>query len=370
MARGSERHMFAGGNTPTGFYSYYQYIAPAASERIFIIKGGPGVGKSTLMRRIGQEMQDRGYDIEYFHCSADNQSLDGVRIPALAVALIDGTAPHVVDPKNPGAVDEIINLGEFWEEREIRAHKHDILTLGARISRLYRRAYRFLAAAKYVYDDVEALNQEGFNAGRANEMAAALIAGIFGLRPVSSAVGHMRRLFAGAITAEGPVHYLASLTDSCERKYVVSGSPGTGKSTLVEKVVTAAVERGYDVEAFHCPFAPEKIEHAVIPALRTAVITSTPPHIYSPPAAQTINMDACRAATRHAEVEATEEQMQLFHQLFQQAVGYLRQAKALHDQLETYYAPHMNFAGVEAARQKLMARILAEAERFSPPVTR
>jgi hypothetical protein len=28
-----------------------------------------------------------------------------------------------VDPKNPGAVDEIINLGDFWDEEGIRKNK-------------------------------------------------------------------------------------------------------------------------------------------------------------------------------------------------------------------------------------------------------
>lgn len=61
-----------------------------------------------------------GYNLEYMHCSSDSESLDGIVIPAKKVALLDGTAPHVVDPKNPGAVDEIINLGDFWDEEGIR----------------------------------------------------------------------------------------------------------------------------------------------------------------------------------------------------------------------------------------------------------
>ncbi|HWQ60991.1 MAG TPA: hypothetical protein VN521_01695 [Negativicutes bacterium] len=97
------RHLFPGGNTPQGFFSYYNYIIPADAARIFIMKGGPGTGKSTFMRRIGDAMLERGLDIEHHHCSSDNGSLDGVVIPALGVAFIDGTAPHVVDPGIPAA---------------------------------------------------------------------------------------------------------------------------------------------------------------------------------------------------------------------------------------------------------------------------
>jgi len=38
-------------------------------------------------------MVERGYDVEFMHCSSDNNSLDGVVIPSLKIALLDGTAP-------------------------------------------------------------------------------------------------------------------------------------------------------------------------------------------------------------------------------------------------------------------------------------
>jgi len=96
MPKGRIRHMFPGGNTSKGFYSFYNYIiSQDEAERIFIIKGGPGVGKSTFMRKIGIEMAELGFDVEFMHCSSDNGSLDGVVIPRAGIALIDGTAPHV-----------------------------------------------------------------------------------------------------------------------------------------------------------------------------------------------------------------------------------------------------------------------------------
>ena len=117
LIKGSIKHVFAGGNTPKGFFSYYHYIlSQEDANRIFCIKGGPGVGKSTLMRNIAMFMVDKGYDVELMHCSSDNNSLDGLVIKDINIALVDGTAPHIVDPKNPGAVDEIINLGDYWDE--------------------------------------------------------------------------------------------------------------------------------------------------------------------------------------------------------------------------------------------------------------
>lgn len=96
MRFGKARRLFPGGNTAFGFHSFYDQIIEVDAARIFIIKGGPGVGKSTFMKRIGEEMLKYGYDVEFHHCSSDNNSLDGVVIPSLNAALIDGTAPHRV----------------------------------------------------------------------------------------------------------------------------------------------------------------------------------------------------------------------------------------------------------------------------------
>ncbi|MEG2120270.1 MAG: hypothetical protein RRY53_07915, partial [Pseudoflavonifractor sp.] len=52
---------FLGANSPTGFYSLYdQLIDPEAAADIFILKGGPGCGKSSLMRRVAQTIEARG----------------------------------------------------------------------------------------------------------------------------------------------------------------------------------------------------------------------------------------------------------------------------------------------------------------------
>jgi len=94
MKLGHVKKVFPGGNTSQGFYSFYDYILHPEAKRLFILKGGPGVGKSTLMKQVGETMLAKGYDIEFHYCSSDNSSLDGIVIPALQVGIIDGTAPH------------------------------------------------------------------------------------------------------------------------------------------------------------------------------------------------------------------------------------------------------------------------------------
>ena len=95
MAAQPQVRFYLGANSPAGFYSLYdQLIDPAVAETIIILKGGPGCGKSSLMRKVAQAAEDKGLSVEYIQCSGDPDSLDAVLIPAIKTALVDGTAPH------------------------------------------------------------------------------------------------------------------------------------------------------------------------------------------------------------------------------------------------------------------------------------
>lgn len=90
---------FLGANSPTGFYSLYDHLLPPQEARaIYILKGGPGCGKSTLMRKIGGWAEEIGLAAEYVLCSGDPDSLDAIVLPTQGVAIVDGTAPHGVVP--------------------------------------------------------------------------------------------------------------------------------------------------------------------------------------------------------------------------------------------------------------------------------
>ena len=91
-------HFFLGANSGRGFQSLFdRFCAPENYRDLLVLKGGPGAGKSTMMRKIGAAMEERGEQVEYLYCSGDPQSLDGVHIPRIKTAIVDGTAPHVVE---------------------------------------------------------------------------------------------------------------------------------------------------------------------------------------------------------------------------------------------------------------------------------
>ena len=142
-----KRVHFAAVNSGYGFLSFYgEIFGNDRIKRRYIIKGGPGTGKSSFMKKVAEAAEGRGRTVEYYRCSSDPDSLDGIIIDG-EVALLDGTAPHVYEPVIAGAADEIINLGEFWDSDSLYLRYNEIAALSALKSNAYNRAYKFLGAA-------------------------------------------------------------------------------------------------------------------------------------------------------------------------------------------------------------------------------
>ncbi len=359
------RHMFPGGNTCSGFYSYFKYIIDLYdSTRVFIIKGGPGTGKSTLMKNIGNEFCNRGYDIEFMHCASDPESLDGVVIPALKTALIDGTAPHVVDPGVPGAIDEIINLGQCWNRELLSLHKKEIMDAINEISNCYGKCYRYLKASAMIQEDIARIYSDAFdhsgiyNAERKilKELSSIDRFDLFGRQPPEA--GKIRYLFASAITPSGPVNYLPSIL---ETYYIcrIKGNPGTFAEVVVKKIMDAFISAGYDVEAYCCGFDPSRVEHIVVPGAGVSITTSNAFH-NSNDIEPHMEIDMDEYTERilvSANSGSLEYDRQKFNDLFGAAIKSISEAKTIHESIEGFYTAGMDFAAVRSIEEELVGKI-------------
>ncbi len=368
MGKGRVKHVFPGGNTSLGFFSYYDHLTPPDATRVFILKGGPGVGKSGFMRKIGEEMLSRGFDIEHHHCSSDNGSLDGVVIPSAGVALLDGTAPHIVDPVNPGAVSEIIHLGDYWDEAKLRAARDEIVAVNQRLGRLFTIAYSQLAEAKVIRDEMESYVTESMRFSPVNRLTAELTREILGERPGRYEVEpRARHLFRSAISPDGVVHHIGSLLSEVKQLYLLKGRPGSGRSTLVETVARAAHARGLETEVYHCALEPHRADLVVIPAVRAAVLKDVEEVNFQPGtvpglrvAAYDLDVYLDRGRLAQYEVELMSAG-QRFTAALNRGARYINEAKRTHDHLETFYIPAMDFAAVERRRDEILERVLGYA---------
>ncbi|MCL6638314.1 MAG: hypothetical protein K6T80_01360 [Firmicutes bacterium] len=271
----------------------------------------------------------------------------------------------MVDPKNPGAVDEIIHLGDHWDVQGIRSNKKEILATNREVGRLFRRAYAYLAAAKLFLDEVESYYTESgaFNAAAFDRMVLDLTHEIFEGKTGSAAKPKARHLFATAITPDGPVSHLETVVGHLKKRYIINGDDGTGKATLVRRLMEAALARGYSVTAFHCALNPKQIDHLVIHGLSLAVINNVEPHIYRPREGDAVidTMACVDPVINEAFLAEKGAARGMYRQCMEQAVTFINRAKKVHDEMEKYYVPHMDFDAINARREKTLLRILEMA---------
>ena len=141
-----EEKYFCAMNSGNGFFGFYGEMIGRA-DRVFVVKGGPGTGKSRFLREVGEAAEKVGGRAEYYYCSSDQSSLDAVIIDGKTL-LLDGTAPHEVGTSIPGLRDNIVDLGAFWNVSSFEQNRDEIAFLMKRKSECYASAYDLLAAAR------------------------------------------------------------------------------------------------------------------------------------------------------------------------------------------------------------------------------
>lgn len=145
------RKMFLAANTPFGFKSFFPEALKG--KYVYVIKGGSGVGKSTLMRNViaGTGMDE---NIVAVPCSSDVTSLDVVLLNDRNIALIDGTNPHMYDPVSYGINGEIIDLGKYISKPRLIGSENIINAKTRQKSVLYSIMYSHLTRARQCMDNI------------------------------------------------------------------------------------------------------------------------------------------------------------------------------------------------------------------------
>ncbi len=231
---------FAAANTEAGFFSLFDEVfSPESFRRIYILKGGPGTGKSTLMREIGLAAEREGYAVEYICCSSDPDSLDGITIPSLSAAVLDGTAPHITDPVYPGVSEHTVNLEEAFDCEALSEKREEIFALIRAKKEAYRTAYRFLCAAGSLEKERDALTASFFLREKAESAVQRLLSSFHSVKQ-----GAQKIRYISAISCNG-MKTLNTLRSRAKKIYAVTDKHGLGgyfMNTLCEAVCTAKLD--------------------------------------------------------------------------------------------------------------------------------
>mgnify|MGYP003106594176 CR=1 FL=1 len=288
---------FLGATTPAGFKGYFEPLRREPGMQMLLIKSGPGCGKSTLMKHLAQAAEQQGQRIEKIHCASDPDSLDGVIFLDQRRAIIDATAPHVVEPDAPGADELVVSLYHTIDAGKLAPHRDEVKALFARNAALRGRAARYIASAGSLMLDSRRAEACSANFEKVRRYVKRLCTRLLP-RTEGTASEELRLL--SAITPKGMVFYRGTVEALADRYVVFRDDYGAVSRLLLELIRAEALARFVDRE----------------------------------------NLSGFRARLRFNDRAASE--------LIDQAVALMAQAKNCHDELETYYRAAVDFDQVNA----------------------
>ncbi len=337
---------FLGANSYIGFDSLYEdYVFSNACERLYILKGGAGCGKSTFLRIAADMLSAEGFDVNYIYCSGDPESLDGIEIPSVRTILIDGTAPHILEPRYAGERDFYIDLSVFY-----RNGTSGLKAITDSYREKYARAYSFLRAAGNLTDTLTIPEE-------AKQAISRRAGGVINreLKKTGRRDGKATRFYADAFTCMGMISFTDTLTRQYKRLISLDNACGAS-DILLRPVAEASIARGYDIILCPSPFSSKDIWHLAIPELSLCFISAR--------GGRRLHLDKmvydCMAASDR---QSFKETLALREQILAKALSELKAAKALHDRLEARVNPDVDFDGVRALAKTFAQNVLLPKAR-------
>lgn len=150
---GSIKHRFFGGSTPYGSMDYIPNITEDITTRYFI-KGRPGTGKSTMLKKIAEKAHAQGIDTEVYHCGFDPDSLDMLLFPELKLCVFDSTSPHEYYPDRDS--DQVIDTySQLITSGTDELYEKELADIKVRYKTFTKAGTAHLASAKTFLEKLE-----------------------------------------------------------------------------------------------------------------------------------------------------------------------------------------------------------------------
>ncbi len=336
-----ETEFYLGTNTAHGFVSHYDQLLPPEKKRLVrILKGGSGCGKSTLMKKVALRAEQLGLDVERISCSSDPDSLDGITVPQVGYAIVDGTAPHVVEPMLCGSRELYLDLSGGYDVEGLRGSYGALMELARARQACYPRAVSFLHAAAALEPLMTAEPPV-----LTPELAVSICERETGTQ---AGTGRIRTVFLSAYTPQGHQTCWKTVERLCDRVYVLRDS-AAAVTVFLRAAAQILTERGWDCLIGDDPLQPGVCwEHLLVPEQGLAFVSSGYPG------------QPIRTLGRPVGNEGI---LQMRKVLIAEATEHLRQAKEFHALLETTYAPFVDFSLADRAAAECCAELTRLAEQ-------
>ena len=335
---------FLAANGFTGFRCYFKKLLDNKElNKLYIIKGGSGVGKSTLMRRVSAEISTTGYDVEEILCSSDPTSLDGVLIHGGCglVLLIDGTSPHEYDMKYPIARDTIVDLSKHIDEGLITQKRKEILELIEKKQNHYRFAYKYLHIAGEIYKVISEITKKYLKKDDIKALVNEL------LKNTESIDGKEKNFLYSAFSRDGITRL--SVPGGGGNAYYFNSSVRT--EILFSALIPEIKKHFSDITVYTSPLSEEIPEGFL---LNGEILFTTRKE------ASTYNSECYFEKETPTDKETLDGLTKLYEKLLDMAQDELSSAFLNHSTLEKIYGECMNFEKNDSVYESLIEKIKSE----------
>ena len=195
-------HFFFGGVTPNGFSTQLTQLINSKEYYTYILKGGPGTGKSQMMKKIAERFSKKE-NVTCFYCSSDPESLDAVMLHTSKVIIVDGTPPHVSEPRFPGVCQEIVDLGQCWDKAVLKENRERIIKANELNKSMMAAAENYNKALGLICDDTYTCAERFVDKRRIEEAAQGLCDNLFKNRETRTSRGRQAIRQLSVMTKDG-----------------------------------------------------------------------------------------------------------------------------------------------------------------------
>lgn len=319
---------FLGNNSGYGFYNCYDDELKHI-ERVALLKGGPGTGKSSMLKRIAAQARKMGMDYELWYCSGDPQSLDGVYIKDVNAAVVDATSPHASNVEIPVVKDVIFDLANGLNRTKLLERQDEIKKLLICKKSKFMRTYQHLKCALCHFDNVIEIETKCIDGRGIRAYCASCLQRL----GVYDCLSSTRKLFSHAICPSGESAYYDHLRGV--KIVLVEGS------AAAKKIFFDEVEKLCKVATFLLkPLDPKVIEGACFNGI---AMVEDAGHLTGQ-VNEHINLSVFEKEW-DADAVREEENSQMLHEAF--AVDCLNKAREVHLSLEKIFIDAMDFSNHE-----------------------
>ena len=335
---------FAAMNTPEGFISEFENLF--SPYHTYMIKGGPGTGKSTLMKKLAKEAEARGIPISYYYCSSDPTSLDAITIEPLKIAVLDATAPHAVEPSLVCVKDRYLDLAQFVAPT-VRQSYGELETLTRAKKEAYEQAYLLLKALHTADKTLDCLRRDAFQEDKCQKTLERFIERLGLKEEDTPAKKHlpMSAIGCGGYVAINSYHEKARATVAVNDRY--------GVAPRVFKILTSLLRErkiSYTYSLSPLTLAPDTVWIGQSRILITALpLSDTPALTFN---CERFLIDRGQGLYKSNKAIITAEKL-----LFSEATEAFAKAARAHQAIEALYRPALNVNALNSFTSALIREI-------------